>query len=721
MQKNNDLFEYITILKKRKNIIVSILTISMVLTITFLYFSTPLFTASSQVLIEKNTGKANLDSSYYYSYEPEFLETQSEIIRSENVAHKVIKNLDLLKNYPSYFIPKSESVGKFSYLQKLGNIFSPRTIEHEKNSNNSLQDTDSIGKNLDDMVAAKIQSGLRVTSVKDTKIVNISYTSEEPILAQIITDAVVKAYMDEMLDMKLTLSSYSLKWMTEKAKEEKQRLESSESGLQKFMRENDLVTVENKLTVLPQKLSDYGSQLTKAEAEKQTLQEQIKLIQAVSNNIEKLENLPMFANNEVLKSIREKIYSAKQNKQELSNQFGPKHPKMIKINDELKILQDERKAEVDRVVSSLTNQYNLAVTQTKSLNEALKTIKAEMLNLNERFMEYSAMKREADSNRVLYDTLQAGIKKESVTEQAQDINIWVIKKAKKPVSASFPDKKKTIFLGIFAGLFSGLLITWLIEYLDNSIKQPKDIQERFGLTVLGAIELLKEKNKTIEAYVRDNPLSPIAESYRLVRTNLLLSAADRPPGKILVSSMNPQEGKSSTTINIGRVLAQSSNRVLIIDCDLRRPRMNDILEVEHEKGLSSYLAGHDGEINIVDLPIEKISFIPSGPIPPNPAELLGSQRMKKLMDKLSERFDFVILDSPPILSVTDSLTLSKFVDGTIVVVRSGKTTVEMLGNGLQKLVDVNAKILGIVLNCVKREGVENFYYGYNSYYAKDAN
>jgi polysaccharide biosynthesis transport protein len=721
-----DLRDYLKIVYKRRRLIYTSLGLLLLITIILIFTTTPIYTASSQVLIERNSTKSGLENQYY-SYDPEFLETQSEIIRSENVAHKVVKNLDLAKKYRHYFFADNKnSAGFFSGMlskitgltNTLGSAFSSSAKETGAGTTSAAL-SESADMRDEDTIAAYIQGGLKVTPVKDTKIVSISFRAQDPVVAQLISDAVVKAYMDEMLEMKLSLSSYSVKWMSSKADEEKSRLESSESGLQKFMRDNDLVTVENKLALLPQKLSDFGSQLTKAEAEKEILQEQIRQIRSEGNTIEKLENLPIFADNAVLKNIRERIYAARQTMQELSKQFGQKHPKMIKINDELRILQDERKSEVDRVVSSVTNKYDLAVAQEKNLADALKNTKSEMLSLNERFMQYSTMKRDADSNRVLYDTLQAGIKKESVTEQAQDVNIWVIKKAKKPLAPSSPNKSRSLLIGLLLGLFSGVTLAFFVEYLDNTVKNHKDLQDRYGLTVLGSIEELKEKGQSIDNYVAQKPLSPLAESYRLIRTGLLLSSAEHPPKKILLTSMSPQEGKTSTTINIARVLAQAASRVLVIDCDLRRPRMNTVLGITSDKGLSSYLAGNHEDKIIIEVPGEQISFMPSGPVPPNPAELLGSTRMKQLVDEMAGQFDFVLLDSPPVESVTDSLALSQYVDGTVLVVRGNKTTFEMLDSGIRKLLDVNARILGFVLNCIKGKDSGNYYYGYSSYYAKD--
>jgi len=239
-----------------------------------------------------------------------------------------------------------------------------------------------------------------------------------------------------MLDIKLSTSNYSLKWMTQKAGEERDKLERSEKALQAFMRANDLVTVENRLTVLPQKLSEFGSQLSRAETEKKELQDLLKQVRSADDDTEKLEKISLFASDAVLKNIRERLYKASQNIQELSKKYGKKHPVMIRAKDELRILKEERRFEIDRVVSTIANSYELAGSKERNMEDLLQETKTEMLNLNEKFMQYSIMKRDVDSNRILYDTLQTSIKKQGVTEQSQSVNIWVIKKADLPMAPS---------------------------------------------------------------------------------------------------------------------------------------------------------------------------------------------------------------------------------------------------------------------------------------------
>ena len=721
-----DLRGYLHILRKRRWLVTTVVGLALLFALIKIFMTTPLYTASSQVFLERNQGRGGLDTPRYYAYDPEFLETQSEVIRSEKVALKVVRNLELTTKFRDIFFPNADKKPGISdtiagwlrmplvWLKSLGTSGEQKKLDRGLGAEERRLSEDEI-------VALNLRGGLQVTPVRATKVVTISYTGVDPLLAQLVVDAAVKAYMDEMLEMRLSFSTYALKWMTEKANEERKRLESSEGELQKFMRDNDLVTVENQLAVLPQRVADFGSQLTKVESGRDALHEQIRMVQAAGGVVDRLETLPMFADNMVLKDVRGKIYAAQQTEHELSNQFGPKHPQMVKIAAELRVLQGERRAEVDRVVASLTNSYNLAVAQVKSLNESLKAAKGEMLNLQERFIEYTTMKRDADSNRTLYDSLQASIKKESVTEQAQDVNIWVLQPAQRPADPSSPKKMRILAMAFLIGLAGGLGLTFLLEYLDNTVKNYTDLQQRYGLTVLGTIEELREKGHTIDSYLTVKPLSPLAESYRLIRAALLLSSAERPPRTILITSMNPREGKTATTINIARTLAQAGSKVLVINCDLRRPRMNTVMGAESETGLSTYLAGsHDDKV-VVDVQGEHVTYMPSGPIPPNPAELLGSQRMRTMVQELATEYDFVLLDTPPIQSVTDGLMLTNVVDGAIVVVRGGQTTFESLDSGIRKLQEVKAHILGFVLNGVKGDQRGNYYYGYGSYYAKDEN
>jgi len=719
--------DYINILRKRMPIIITLAVIVLGWQVLKVYTATPIYMASSAVLIEKNEGNRNLD--YQYSrYDPYFLSTQTQIIQSENVAKRVVENLKLDERYKGFFIkekPQEKSFlaeAKKNVKEWITSVLPDfRSGEPETSPQiNGMVDFPSESYTDADIIASIIRSGLGVSPVPESKIVNITYRHENPAIAKLVANAVVQAYKDVTLDIKLSASSYELQWMTEKAEEERNKLEEAETALQRYKRDNDLITVENRLAVIPQKLGQINTEYTNAQTQRRELEDVYEQIQAAEGNLAALERIPVFATNEVLKEIRENIFKAKQNIDELSKKYGYKHPKMIEAKDELTILNNELKFEIDRIIASTRNTYELAKKKEQNLKDILSKTKGELQNVNEKFVQLSIMQREVDTNRVLYDALTSNIKRTGVTEQAQSVNIWVVREADMPGGPASPNKRRALALGLVLGLALGVGAAFILEYLDNTVKSEKDLMNRFDFTVLGTIEQLKGKNENVESIILRQPLSPLAESYRLIRSNLLLSHAERPPKTVLITSMGPKEGKTTTTVNIARVLSQDGKKVLIIDCDLRKPRMHDFFGLDNKVGLSNYLTGNmEGNI-IYDVPGEDIQLIPSGTIPPNPSELLNSRKMKMLISKMSEIFDFILIDSPPIQRVTDSLAISQVVDGTIVVVKARQTTNDMLYAGMKKLQGINAHLLGFVLNGLKDGGSGSGYYGgYNTYYAKE--
>ncbi len=721
--------DYIRVLQKRKMTVFTFLAITFFTVVIVTFSSTPLYTATSQVLIEKNIGAGGLAGTRTYNYwDPDFLTTQFEIIRSDNVARRVVEKLQLDTRYKQYFLEDldEESTSPFaSFMQTihgfLAGLFgsSDDAVEEEGTGGDDLMATVVPLTNAE-IIASMIRANLSVEPIANTKTVYIFYTNKYPAMAKLVVDEVVQAYMDEMLEIKHSTSNYTLQWMTTKAAEERKKLEKSELALQRYMREHDLVTVENKLAVFPQKLAEFSRQLSAAQAEQKEYEALYAKIKSTGENYENIETIPVFSDNKVLQNLRDKVYTAEQKVKELSKKYGYKHPVMIQAKSEQNLLLKEQRFEINRIVESTKNAYDLAKSREKNLKKLLAESKTGMLDINERFMQYTIMKREVDLNRAIYDSLTSSIKTANVTEQSQDVKIWVIEKAELPMYPSSPRKRRNLALGLILGLFGGVGLAFFIEYLDNTVKNEEELERHFQLTVLGSVEEIKGKGETIESYLVNNPLSPLTESYRLIRSGLLLSSPDHPPRTLLVTSMAPKEGKTATTANLARILAQSEKTVLIIDCDMRRPRMHSLFSQPNLYGLSNYLTGDRQQTLVRTIPDEQISLIPAGSIPPNPAELLNSSAMQQLLEQMLETYDFVLLDSPPVQSVTDSLTLSRLVDGTVLVVRSGKTTYDTLDNGMKKMREVNAHLLGFVLNGYNKTSGDSGYYGYYDYYSKDA-
>ena len=354
----------------------------------------------------------------------------------------------------------------------------------------------------------------------------------------------------------------------------------------------------------------------------------------------------------------------------------------------------------------------------------LEKTKAEALGLNEKFVQYGALKREVETNRAMYEALFARLKEQNVTEESQSVNVWVIEKAETPVRPAKPNKKQNLLLGIVFGLFGGTCLAFFIEYLDNTIKTPEEAEERLGLPMLGVIEHCKfgkageVSQELISLYEKH---SANVESFKALRTSVLLSSSDKPPGAIVVTSMMPGEGKTTVAANLAITIAQTGQRVLFIDGDMRKPRLHKIFKLDNSLGgLSTYLAGApDGEEICQQGPLPSLSIIPAGPLPPDPSELLSSIRLKEFLSEQQNNFDIIIFDSAPIISVTDSLIISKSVDGVVVVTRAAATTYDVVRKGIKSLTDVNANILGMVVNGFDAKKYR-YYYGkdYSQYYGK---
>ena len=571
-----------------------------------------------------------------------------------------------------------------------------------------------------DMLADIIRNGIMVAPVKNTKIVNISYMSPNPDFAVLVANSVAEAYIEEMLEMRMSFSRYSIAWMTEKAEEEKRKLENSENALQNYMRSHDILTLQDRITIAPEKLTEFNSQMIKAETRRKELEALYN--QITKTGLKNAETIPAITSDPIFQSMRTQIMTAEQNIEDLSKKYGKKHPAMIKAEEELKLLHQKKNQEINRIIASLKNEYELARANESSLRSAVSSTRSEAINLNEKYVQYGVLAREAETNKQLYDALMKGVKEQSVTGELQNVRIWVVEKAKKPGAPVKPKKLMNVLLGLVVGLFGGVGLAFFFEYLDNTIKSPEEIEAKLGLPVLGIVPVMEPTEENIEEIIMKDPQNVISESYKTLRTAIMLSSANRPPKNILITSMGPEEGKTVTSVNLSLTIARSGYSVLLIDADLRKPRVHTIFGLNNLSGLSTFLAGATNDIETVfKQPATNLTVIPSGPPPPNPSELLGSARMNELMRILNDQFDVIIWDSPPLMTVTDSLMLSKILDGTIIVARAGKTTYEVVRRGIRTLQgtrtgDIKSHVLGIVINALDIKK-SDYYYNYYNYYS----
>jgi len=361
-------------------------------------------------------------------------------------------------------------------------------------------------------------------------------------------------------------------------------------------------------------------------------------------------------------------------------------------------------------------EYLLARSNERDLRELLDQTRFEAARLGEKSIQLGIIKRKVDTNRYLYDALIKKMKERGITERNQAVNVWIIEKAQIPKFPSSPRKKRNILLGIILGLFGGIGLAFFFEYLDNTVKTPEDVEEKFNIPVISTIDFFQDNKETIVHNVLADSSSLIAESFKGLRTSVFLSSADNPPKTLLITSAIPGEGKSSISACLAAAIAKTGKKVLLIDSDMRRPVQHKNFNLENSSGLSSFLAGVSGKNESKNCdPVENLDIITAGPIPPNPSELLSSNRLKDTLKAFATEYDMVIIDTPPLASVTDPIILSKHVDGVIIVTWAGKTTYEMLRKGLKQLNEVDAPITGLVLNRFNARK-SGYYYNYGDYY-----
>ncbi len=374
---------------------------------------------------------------------------------------------------------------------------------------------------------------------------------------------------------------------------------------------------------------------------------------------------------------------------EVSRRYGPKHPQMLKIESELGSVKSKLAFETQG-----------------------------MIELNKKSTQYTILKREVDSNRQLYETLVKRAKETGVSEQLESSNIRIVDPAEVPELPVRPNKKNDLIRAIFVSLILGFAAAFFVEYLDNTIKDPDDINLYIGLPFLGYVPCGKKEAKTeqeIDLIVHQKPRSTISEAYRSIRTSILFAFADKPAKTIMVTASNPKEGKTTTAINLGATMASTKEKVLVVDTDMRCSRLHKSFGLAKEGGLSEFLVNAiDMDTAIKSTNIENMSIVTAGSTPPNPAELLNSGKMKVFLEEAKKRFDRIIIDTPPIITVTDAAILSNIVDGTILVARCGKTPIEIILRAKQKLKEAKANILGVLLNNVDY-GKESYYYYYYYY------
>jgi succinoglycan biosynthesis transport protein ExoP len=718
--------EYMRVLIKRKWLVIAVaLGIFMAVAIATLR-QTPVYEAVGQIVVNK--ADSNLitfkDSGPVVDYyDQSDLDTEVRILQSDLLALQVIRQLNLDK--------RAEMGG-----------------HPEQKQPNLVADPLQADSNRTSALLGAFRGNLRVTLIPNTRILEIHYSSTDPQLAASAVNTLAATYVEQNFKTKFESTMQASDWLSKQLVDLQMKVETSQEKLVRYQKEHEILGNDEKQNITTEKLDEINKELTMAESDR--MQKEAIYRQTQSSDPEVVSaaiiadssGTGSSTGSRLLDKLREQQATLGIQVAELSTQFGPSYPKVAQLNNQLKEIDRQLQSEVNKSVDHLRGEYQAALQRENMLRESFEKQKQEANRLNESAIEYTLLKRDVESNRTLYEGLLEKLKEAGVTAGLRSNNFRIINAARVPTAPSEPTIPRNLAFGMVIGIISGVGLAFLLENMDNTVRTPEQAQAISALPSLGMIPLgskatsrgvagarfvLTSSKEAVEMVTQVRPQSQMAESYRALRTSLLLSNLGAPPKVIMVTSARPQEGKTTTSINTAIVLAQKGVRVLLIDGDLRRPSVHKTLGMGPRSGLSNVLTGSATvQQTVVASPVLPNLFIlPAGTPPPNPAELLASTNMRDLIMELRDQFDHIVIDTPPTLSVTDAVVLSPRADATILVIRSGQTTKQALRRARDILTQVNAHVAGVLLNAVDLTSPDYYYYyeyqgKYNHYYQEDS-
>ncbi|MFZ0808874.1 MAG: polysaccharide biosynthesis tyrosine autokinase [Candidatus Sulfotelmatobacter sp.] len=705
--------EYVRVLVKRKWIVLTcLLTIFSVVTIATLRM-TKVYEASGTIAINKPDASLNLQNSATFSldyFDPTELETEVKILQSDLLALQVIRELNLDRRSDSGITPPPPG--------SLDLAPDPLQVDPAQAS----------------AMLGGFKSNLRVTLYPNTRIIEVHYRSADPQIAANVVNTLMQTYVENNFKARFESTMQASDWLQKQLVDMQMKVETSQEKLVRYQKEHEILGIDDKQNIITAKLDELNKELTQAESERMDKESFYRLVEsgdpdavASSASSAAADSAGVQTASGLLDTLRGKEAELKIQIADVNTQFGPAYPKLAQLNNQLKEINSQIQAELKKMVGKVRGQYMTALQRENLLHDALERQKQEANKLNESAIEYNLLKRDAETYRQLYEGLLQKLKEAGVSAGLKANNFHIIDSARPPQSPVEPNVPRNLLFSILLGSATGIGLAFLLEGIDSTIRTTEQAQLISGLSSLGMIPLgsksaregpnpkrlvIASSKEAVELVTQVRPQSQMAESYRALRTSLLLSNLGAPPKVIMVTSSLPQEGKTTTSINCAIVLAQKDVRVLLIDADLRRPSIHKTLGMGPRSGLSNVLTGSTSlEQSITRSTILPNLFVlPAGTPPPNPAELLASTNMRDVLEQLREQYDHIVVDTPPSLSVTDAVVLSPRADAVVLVIRSGQTTKQALRRARDILAQVNAKVVGVLLNAVDLSSPDYYYY-----------
>jgi capsular exopolysaccharide synthesis family protein len=703
------LLDYVRVLYKRRWTAATAFLLVFVSVAIYLFTATPIYEAKVQILIEKEN--ANVVS-FKEAFEQnqitdDYYQTQYKLLQSRALARMTMDRQQLW-NHPLFNPDQEKGVSIRSVsgapLAFLSGWFKSEPPAAPPSASETRRESVAIDRFL---------AWLTVSPIRNSRLVDVRFESPDPELSARVANALAKAYIDQSLEFKLASSKEASDWLGQRLGEQRKLVESSEQALQHYRERTDAVSLEDKQNIVVQKLADLNTAVTRAKTERIQKEATYNQLKSLQNDRATLETFPSILTNTFIQQQKGELADLQRHQAQLSQKLGPHHPEMEKVSLAIQTAEAKVQGEIAKVVQSTRNDFLAAQAQERSLVDALEQQKRDALELNRKGIDYSALQRDAVSNRQIFDGLLQRTKETGIVGELKSSHIRVIDAAEVPRSPASPNNRVGLVLGLGGGLLAALGLTFFFEYLDSRIKTPDEMRHHLGLAHIGMVPALSGK-ASHDPLINNGVPPNFAEAFRAIRTNVLFSSTEEGGRSIVVTSTGPGEGKTVVSSNLAIALAQAGQRVLLVDADLRKPRIHTLLGLAQEPGLSNLMVGAVKPSDAVQkTSVGNLWVLPAGMQPPNPAELLGATRFKEFLATVTQHFDWVILDTPPVMAVTDSSVVAHLTSGALFVIGADMTSRHAALRALEQLDRVKSRSIGGVLNRVDLQ--RNGYY-YSQYY-----
>ena len=702
---NIDLMGLWHILLKRRWTIAATVGIVFVFALVASLMITPVYRATTSVQIDRelmNITNNDTNPMAGMISDPNYLNTQYQLLQSRELASRVLSDIGFQnkKRFEQVFQPSTTS-----QIKSWFGAGDDRVAEKEKprvEKAKALKRVDTF------------KTGYTVEPVRNTRLVKIHYDSTDPAFAILSANSLAEAFQSRNLETRFETSSYAKNYLEDQLKELKLKLEDSEAQLVRFAAREQIVGSGDDAdgTLPEQNLGALNAALAKAKEER--IRAQSKWVQAQSSV--GMVTFGETGSNSIVRVLMESRSELMADYQNKLSQFKPAYPAMLQLKAQIDETDKQIAQEVANIKSAIRAEYEAAQQNETMIAAQIGSLKGEALDLKSRSIQYNIFKREVDTNRQLYEATLQRYKEIGVAAGVGLNNILIVDKA---VSANKhrPNIPLNLAVALLLGLVLGLLLVLLLEYMDDTLKNPEDVEKRLNLPVLGVIPKLKA-NETLEEVTAD-VRSAFAEAYRSVRTALQFATATGTPRSLLITSASPSEGKSTAAVTIGRNFSQIGKRVLLIDSDMRKPSMHKKLGIDNSAGLSNYLAGLMSIADVIrETELPGLHVITTGPLPPNPAELLHDDNMLRLLAYGLEHYDQIIIDGPPVMGLADAPIISSNVEGVLLVVEAGSTRKLAASTAVKRLHAARARLVGVLINKFEaKHAAYGYGYGGYSYYS----